>query len=259
MKISLSTSCKECREEAHSKDQKYINVEPFTLVELNEKGVYKLTCPNGHVKWYFIEEQLFQILYDLGALSLSDGYTREAVSSFSTALERFYEFIIKFILLKRNISENDISQYLRYINRQSERQLGGFAALYIIEFNTFPPVLDNKWIRFRNEVVHLGTIPNETKTFAYGQIVANIIFDILIELKKKYKNRINTLINRVSNYNYQLAKQKNQINEKINILSLPRMIQLRIVNEEYFDRIDLRKEVNKYKRDDDLKRITYFH
>lgn len=259
MKISLSTLCKECYQESKKKGQKYkAPSEPTTLVELNEKGLYKIICPSGHIKWIFIEEQLFQILYDLGALSLSDGYTREAVSSFSTSLERFYEFIIKFVLLKDHVENKFIEKYMNLINRQSERQLGGFYALYIEEFKETPPILENKWVEFRNEVTHLGIIPNEAKTFEYGQVIANIIFDILIKLKKKYKTKIYSLINKVTFYNYDIVNKGNPLTKNLTILSFPRLIQLRIINYEYFEKIDLRNEIKKYKRGSDIKRISYY-
>ena len=90
MKILFSGTCDQFYEEARKKgedfEQNYI---PRGIaIELNEQGIYSYQCPNNHTSWYFLQEPLFQILFDSGVLALSDGYTREAVSSFATSLEK---------------------------------------------------------------------------------------------------------------------------------------------------------------------------
>ena len=113
----LGTHCNYCLEEAQQRGEEYKwDINKYVLVELNEDGIYNFNCTNNHIQWTFIDEHLFQILFDLGALALSDSYTREAVSSFATALERFYEFIIKLILLSENKDETLLEELWKHIS-----------------------------------------------------------------------------------------------------------------------------------------------
>ena len=45
----------------------------------------------------------FELLFELGINALIDGYPREAVSSFASALERFYEFFCQVAALALSI------------------------------------------------------------------------------------------------------------------------------------------------------------
>jgi hypothetical protein len=64
-------------------------------VEMRDDGLYSVTCRRGHTTVTAIQEQKFEILFDIGAMALLDGYPREAVSSIASALERFYEYCIQ--------------------------------------------------------------------------------------------------------------------------------------------------------------------
>ncbi len=74
-------------------------------VELRDDGRYEFTCENGHTTVTVLQEQKFEVLFDLGAHAILDGYYREAVASFTSSLERFYEFFIKAALFENDISE----------------------------------------------------------------------------------------------------------------------------------------------------------
>lgn len=153
MKILLSGFCYKCSQETSVEGKKYLeNLPPPGIpIELNETGVYSFKCPNNHMNWFILREPLFQILFDLGVLALSDGYTREAISSFATSLERFYEFVIKFILISDEIDEGLLSKYWKEISKQSERQFCGYMSLFVNKFKKHPPTLKNNWIQFRNK------------------------------------------------------------------------------------------------------------
>lgn len=73
------------------------------LVEFRDDGLYKVACPRGHVTVTAIQEQKFEVLFDLGAMALLDGYTREAVSSMAASLECFFEYYVLAISLKHGI------------------------------------------------------------------------------------------------------------------------------------------------------------
>lgn len=124
--------------------------------ELMENGVYKMTCKYGHTTYTTLQEMKFEILYDLAANAIIDGYYREAILSFTSSLERFYEFYIETISIKNNVMENNYLETWKVISSQSERQLGAYIFTYLNETGLAPPLLHNKFIKLRNEVAHKG-------------------------------------------------------------------------------------------------------
>lgn len=163
----------------------------FTTVEFRDDGRYETTCPNGHISVVILQEQKFEILFDIGAYAIRDGYYREAVTSFTGSLERFYEFFIKAGLLDKGVDENVLQRSLKRVNL-SERQLGGFISLYTHEFGSTPTLLQDlkvaskSAVEFRNEVVHRGKIPSSHEARQYGQIVLDLIRPVLQATKQRY-------------------------------------------------------------------------
>lgn len=54
-------------------------------------------CSHGHKTTTIVQNPKYEILFDIGANAIVDGYYREAVSSFTSSLERFYEYSIKIL------------------------------------------------------------------------------------------------------------------------------------------------------------------
>lgn len=237
MKLLLSNHCFKC----DTLEQTYPSIPEQIAIELNETGLYSFVCPNGHTNYIFIQQHLFQILFDMGILSLSDSFTREAVSSFSGALERFYEFVIKLILLNDGLPEGEIEKNFNKIIKQSERQLGAYILLYFQKFKSEPLLIsDNS--EFRNLVIHQGKIPSEQETTEYGQEVANIIVNTLLELKKFYKEEINNAIQKVYSYNVNIIKKK-QKEVKGGSLSFPTAIEVRSKNLEDLKLVSIKEKI----------------
>lgn len=258
MKIIINTFCNYCFEEANKSGQDYdYNQDKHLFVELNEEGFYSFECPKKHTQWKFIHAHLFQILFDLGTLALSDSYTREAISSYAASLERFYEFIIKLIYIADEIEENKLDAILKNISNQSERQLGAFITLYSYKFNNVPKILNNNWRKFRNEVTHKGKIPKEKDSIKFGQIISDQIFDILFELKKYYGENIIGLIHKVYIYNINKIKEKYPQIDKESGGSYPNLIQLRTIQSEEFKRLDINSEVLKYRNSEKFIKLSY--
>jgi hypothetical protein len=132
-------------------------VRPVSIV-VRDDGRYETVCDNGHSIVILLQQLKFEILFDIGAYAIADGYYREAVSSFTSSLERFYEFAIRVILHKRGVTAEIIDAVWKQVSNQSERQLGAFIVLYLSEFQSSPPVLKTKDVKFRNEVIHKGKI-----------------------------------------------------------------------------------------------------
>ena len=47
----------------------------------------QIKCSRSHETTAILQEQKFEILFDIGAHAILDGYYREAVSSFTSSLE----------------------------------------------------------------------------------------------------------------------------------------------------------------------------
>ncbi len=159
-------------------------------VDITDEGYYEALCPNGHQLQFVLQQQLFEILFQMALHGIIDGHYREAVTSFASAMERFYEFYIKFISRKDGISKKDIDEAWKPIGKASERQLGAFIFTYLSENKLAPRLISNKWTEFRNDIVHKGAIPKREKVIEYGQAVLEIIEPLLNELKRKYPDHI---------------------------------------------------------------------
>ncbi len=156
---------------------------------LHDSGVHEIRCPKGHEYSVVLNAAKYEILYDLGMNALSDGYTRESVSSFASSLERFYEFFIKFQMQNANISSELSDQAWKTISNQSERQLGAFTYLYLSSLGELPPELSSKDRGFRNKVIHKGYIPSVDEAIGFGKVVYNHIMAVISELEAKYGYR----------------------------------------------------------------------
>jgi hypothetical protein len=186
MRISLS--CMQCfREQGKPDDLLY-------PAELQDNGLYWLRCRAGHETVTCLQEQKFEILYDLAANAILDGYYREAVMSFTSALERFYEFYIQVMAIKRNVPEKEFEEAWKRVAAQSERQYGAYVLLYTLENGVPPPRLSDSRVRFRNDVIHKGIIPSKDKSVDYGEAVLEAIEAVLSDLKVKTSQEVNEVV-----------------------------------------------------------------
>jgi hypothetical protein len=164
--------------------------EALALVEFRDDGRYELTCHNGHTTTTILQQQRFEVLFDIGGHAILDGYYREAVSSFTSSLERFYEYFVKVVLLNKKVAVEDIEATWKHIAKQSERQFGAFMITYFSEFGQPPNVLSNSKVQFRNDVIHRGKIPSRQKAVDYGQAVLDVMRTQLIHLREEYPDGV---------------------------------------------------------------------
>jgi hypothetical protein len=158
---------------------------PFMTMEWHDDGRYEATCSKGHKSITVLQEQKFELLFDIGAYALADGYYREAVSSFASSLERFYEFFITAVLLEKGVGGDMIQQTWKHVANLSERQLGAFIFLHLSELYKCPPVLGPKSVNFRNAVIHKGKIPSRAEALKYGQEILDLVRPLVQELKQR--------------------------------------------------------------------------
>jgi hypothetical protein len=164
------------------------------FVEFRDDGRYESTCPSNHKSVVILQQQKVELLFEIGAYALLDGYYREAVTSFTSCLERFYEFFMNVICIEKVIDEEAYKKAWDLITRQSERQLGAFVFTYLLEYGKSPILIDDKKVAFRNKVIHEGKIPTRQEAINYGQSVLDFIRPILGELKENYSKSIRQTI-----------------------------------------------------------------
>ncbi|MVX65580.1 hypothetical protein GKZ28_18015 [Clostridium chromiireducens] len=198
----------------------------FIEAEICDDGIYKTTCNHGHETVTFLQQDKFEVLFDMGAMALIDGYPREAVSSFAASLERFYEFCIKVFLLKRKISMNKFIDTWKLVSNQSERQLGAFYFLYLDILDKIPKSIDKKQIEFRNKVIHKGYIPKYDEVIKYADCVLKYMYDILKELRCFCHEEMQQItLNELTNMNKEFIKD-GQITTKISTMCIATIINL---------------------------------
>jgi hypothetical protein len=161
--------------------------------ELNDSSIYEVRCPKGHHSYVVLQQQKFELLFDVGACALLDGYHREAVSSFTSSLERFREFFIRASFLENGCAVSDIEEVWKQVAKHSERQLGAYIAVYMRECGVVPPLPSSKSIEFRNSVIHQGRIPSRSESVAYGEVVLQILRPALSVAKLKFPNGVDQL------------------------------------------------------------------
>jgi hypothetical protein len=182
--MRLPIICAQCLKEDPSSAQ------PFTTVEWNDEGRYEANCPKGHSSTVILQEQRFELLFDIGGHAIIDGYYREAVSSFTSSLERFYEFFVASASYQSGVTADILAESWKLVSAQSERQLGAFIFLYMRELGKPPTLLSQKSVRVRNEVVHKGRIPSRQQALEFGAEVLALVRDQLKELKQKFPNGV---------------------------------------------------------------------
>lgn len=169
----------------------------FVQVGLNDDGSYLFECMHGHKSETLLQHHKFEILFDIGAYAILDGYYREAVSSFASSLERFYEFCVRVISKRHGMSKDIFGKAWKLMSKQSERQLGAFIFLWVIEFGKLPDLLNDKkmksdedMIKFRNRVVHEGKIPNREEAIKFGNAVLEVLMPPFKVLRKSYEEEV---------------------------------------------------------------------
>jgi hypothetical protein len=163
---------------------------PFVLAELQDGVWFRITCPNGHTTSIYLANLKHEILFDLAAMALLDGYTREAASSFASAIERFYEYCIKVFQARHLKDSAAFADTWKLVANQSERQLGAYYFLYLYHFGRCPKAVPQNWVKFRNDTTHKGYIPTRAKVMEYGQYVFDHILELTSEMGKSLKEEM---------------------------------------------------------------------
>lgn len=172
--MKIAFECTECIRAGALNDGEEVRL------PLNNDGVYAFTCPRGHEQRVVIQHLRFEVLADTAIQAIADGYYRDAITSFSAALERFYEYYIGVVAFEGDVPEPEFQAFWRRVAASSERQLGVFLATYFKMNNRPPPDLQLE--KMRNNVVHKGYVPTEAEAISFGNAVRTYVQTILDDL-----------------------------------------------------------------------------
>lgn len=162
-------------------------------LEYSEEDLYRYRCAACETKnAHALRQEKFEVLLDFGSMAFLDGYHREAVADFATALERFFEFFTKAVFRERGLGPEAVGETWKVMSRQTERQLGAFATAYLQATGRAPSFLDPNRLRvgFRNDVVHKGLMPSREQALAYAETVHGLIQRLLGELWRVAPNSV---------------------------------------------------------------------
>lgn len=193
--MKLMIPCLKCTQEAfESKDLLRMIQLGQVNVEINDEGWYKVVCDKGHQFVAILQQMKFEILFDFGLMALDDGYYREAVLNFASSLERFLEFCIKAFTYHNEITPISFDETWSYIRTHSERQLGAFYFMFLNILKTSPEMISNKWVSFRNKVIHQGYFPNKSETMDYGKYIMGYINDTAEKVECRCKESVELVV-----------------------------------------------------------------
>jgi hypothetical protein len=173
------------------------------FVQVADAPLYRFTCAAGHNAAIALQQQRFEVLAMVAVQAIVDGYHREAVSSFTASLERFYEYYVRTIAFTRDVPEEPLDKIWGLVRRESQRQLGMFIAAYMFENKTPPRLLkesDNSnpaaTVSFRNKVIHQGKIPSQEEAIVYGQAIIDVVESVLEKMHSRYSEGMEHLLHR---------------------------------------------------------------
>lgn len=184
--MKVQHNCPYCMQEQFKNSKSNFILTKMETKILDDSRIHYITCKKNHEYAVVISAAKYELLFDIGLTAFTDGYMREAVSSFSASLERFYEFFINFYLYIIKFEDQLITQAWKSISNQSERQLGAFNYLYLTCFKEIPPELSSSSRGFRNSVIHKGYIPKPEETIEYGKSIYEQISHVLTQIEIKF-------------------------------------------------------------------------
>jgi hypothetical protein len=187
--LKLEISCRECSEQIASGKSGTVY---SRVCSVRDDCIYELECPQGHRTKTVLKNPRHEVLYLIGANAVLDGYFRDGIASFASSLERYFEFALRVILREKQVDSAALGATWKMMAKQSERQLGAFIAIWLMETGTAYTSLPQNQIdtraRLRNDVIHQGKIPTSDECLGYGQYVLDIISPIEQELRTRYAN-----------------------------------------------------------------------
>jgi hypothetical protein len=161
---------------------------------IREDGLYPGKCPNGHDLLLATQTLPHEMLFEIALNAIYDGYNREAVSSFTASMERFFEFAIKVMAAKHGVAPEAFADAWKIVSKQSERQIGAYVFLYLLEFGACPHLLSNKMTELRNDVIHKGKLPDRKEALTFGHAVHEVVQEAVRQLRSTHLDHVNAVL-----------------------------------------------------------------
>jgi hypothetical protein len=182
---------------------------PVPLTRLSDNGEYEVECGKGHISTVILDNVKFELLFEIGLNAIIDGYPREAVSSFASALERFYEFYWRVVMRHHGIDKSDIDSSWKPLSKQSERQMGAYVTAATLLTKNIPNLLNtNKEVPFRNKVIHNGYVPTTEEAIIFGDVVMELINNDLEQLRLITKSALEATYKEQSPRDYESSEEE---------------------------------------------------
>lgn len=162
--------------------------------DIRDDGLYTGKCPNGHDLLIATQTLRHEMLFEIALNAIVDKYYREAVSSFAASMERYFEFAVRVISNKHTIPTTDFNDAWKELANQSQRQLGAYIILYLIEFGKLPKLLTNNMTTLRNNIVHKGLLPDREKALEFGKDVYAVIQEGIRQLRETHLDSVNKVL-----------------------------------------------------------------
>lgn len=138
--------------------------------ELDNIGYVHVSCNVGHKSIVVYDSRRYEVLLQSATSALLDGYSNEAIATYSAALERAYEFYIRVVLCAHGINQKNIESAWKGVSSQSERQFGAFHFLRLLEHGEALE-LDEDIPKVRNAIIHRGKIASTDLASDFGSRV----------------------------------------------------------------------------------------
>lgn len=232
--MKLPITCNQCKT-TNTNSSIYLEA-----IEIRDDPLYKITCPNGHESITLLTAQKHEMLFEIGAYAVVDGYYREAISSFASSLERYYEFFIKTILTAQSKATSEVEKSWKNVSNASERQLGGYIFTHLLAFGTTPPQVENSLVKLRNEVIHKGKIPSRDEAIKYGEHILSLIQEGIKKLRHHHQDAVTEMIR-------QSICLNDENDKKVGTLIIPTILNLIVSGDDYHSRslVDAIREIEK--------------
>lgn len=234
--------CPTCAHEASKILKNKISIDvPVPVEKIKDDGKYLVQCEAGHINEVILDNIKLELLFEMGANALIDGYYREAVSSFASSLERFYEFYWHVVMTHIGQQTEDILETWKPLSKFSERQIGAYSTAVLLLTRKSALLLNpNKEVLFRNKVIHNGYIPTKEEATLFGNIVMKIILTNLKDLRLIAPIALEKVYKQYSPDSLEDSAKENELRGVVNILTCvdvryPQNSKIKL--EDHYDRI----------------------
>jgi hypothetical protein len=166
----------------------------FHVEAIREDGLYTGKCPRGHDLLVATQTLRHEMLFEIALNAIVDGYRREAISSFASSVERFFEFALRVLARNRQVAPEVFDAAWKVVAVQSERQLGAYAFLYVVTFGEVPCLLNTNMVKLRNDVIHHGRLPDRDEVLKFGAAAYEVIEAGIKQLRAACLNDVNAVL-----------------------------------------------------------------